>query len=669
MARGVIRYVERQRQVYLHDFIVYVCGVDISAYVKSLDLTYTDRNSPSSVDIVLTNPMEQWVLTAPNFRGIWRLAQGKYSEKEKYQIFTKKRQLSKQTLQVKVDKRRTDPDNSAPLQDENRLIAGDSAAINAAADQDFMQRYTFGPGSLVFSRFDTVKVFIKNPSDQEDVSRWIPAFTGTVEGKPFSTDFVTGASTVTLNCFDIRSVMKGMRIAINPMTNSNFSKTQATARTQQAVVDQFDATFFKDIYPTNQRAGPFDNVFAGRNFTDSVSVLLTGEYNWVTGTDPVTEFKGAATGYFTPGEVYRYANSKVASAKAPTNTSRARLVRDLEEWDNLCLFGTKGTFWTERECHEEGRNSFWTSSLANSEKSRTPMNGRVHWLIPADGLNITNGIVEQTAGLNNVTGPLDWIDRLTLLTNFLRKVDYEMTITGCGDFVLEFPLYDFYPENFGSNSTFYVIDKHVKDESLADESGDIVTALEVTGLSARIGNNAAGQATANDAVIQTAIGPRAVVISPMMASRYGVRVQAMTITGIAENQKALETFAVYEFQKMLADINKTSFNASYRPYLRPNRPVLHKTRNRIGKTTTVRLSFQAPKTATLSIGMHCVRNPISIRNSKGKLDISYQHVTGGAAMALSYNSVFENPGSTIANNNSGILVMFQTNPTTSNEKK
>lgn len=661
MARGVIRYVERQRQVYLHDFIVYVCGVDVSAYVKSVDITYTDRNSPSSADIVLTNPMEQWVLTSANFRGNWRLAQGRYSEKEKYQIFSKKRQLSRQTLQVKVDKRRTNPENTAALPNEGQILAGNAAAINAAADQDFMQRYTFGPGSLVFSRFDTVKIFIKNPTDPTTANRWVPAFTGTVEGKPFSTDFVSGLSTVTLNCFDVRSIMRGMRVAVNPMTNSNFTQTQATARTQQAVVDQFDASFFADIYPDNTRATPYDNIFAGRKFTDSVSILLTGEYNWVTGADKVEEFKGAALGFFRRGEVFRYANPQATSAK---DSGRGNFVRDLEMWDNLCLFGLNMDFWTEQECHTEGRNSFWTSSLADSHNSRTPMNGFVHWLIPAEGLNITNGIVEQTSGLNNVTGPLDWTDRLTLLTNFLRKVDYECTVTGSGDFILEFPLYDFYPENFGSNSTIYVVDRHVKDESLADESGDIVTALEVTGVSARIGNNAADQALAENSVMQTAIGPRAVVVSPIMASRFGVRVQAMTITGIAENRQALETFAVYEFQKLLADSNKTSFTASYRPYLRPNRPVLHKTRNRVGKTTTIRMSLQAPRTATLSVGMHCVRNPIY---TNGK--IQYMHVTGGAAMALSYNSVFENPGSTIANNNSGILVMYQPNPTTSNTGK
>lgn len=657
MARGVVRFVERQRQVYIHDFIVYVCGVDVSRYVKSVDITYTDRNSPGSADISLTNPMDQWVLTDQNFRGNWRLSEGKYSEKQKFEIFLKKRELSIRTVQIRNDPNRNNPENRNPLPPlDIRTNQGRLHNLTEAESQDFMQRYTFGPGSSVFSRFDTVKIFIKNPTDPEDMDRWIPAFTGTVEGKPFTTNFVDGSSGIQLTCYDVRNVLQGMRIAVNPVTNTNFSINQAVARTQQAVIDQWDAGFFKDIYPSNIRDFKYDNVFAGLSFTDSVSLMLTGQTNWINGT-PTPGFPGAAFGYFNPGEIYRYAHPNNKSAQS---SKKGKLVRDLEEWDNLCLFGIKGDFWTELECRQHGRNSFWTSSLTNSTSSSTPMNGFVHWLLPADGLNITNTVTQSVAGLNNVTGPLDWTDRYSLLTNFLKKIDYEVTVSGAGDFILEFPLYDFYPENFGSNSTFYIFDKHVKDESISDEAGDIVTALEVTTTSVDMAANQKDQSYNNPNINQVAIGQRAVVVSPIMASKYGTRVQAMTLTGIAK--EGLKRFATYEFQKLLADINKTSFNATYRPYLRPNRPIMHKTRNRIGKSTTIRYNFPTLRNVTMSIGMHCVRTPI-YRNGQ----ISYMHVTGGAAMALSYNEVLENPNGAVANNNSGILVIFDPNPQTSNQ--
>lgn len=656
MAQGVIRFVERQRTIYLHDFIVYIAGVDVSPYVKNLSIIYTDRNSPGSCDIVLTNPFDQWLLRLDNFHGTWRLAEGKYSEKPKYKIFQNKRALSAQTVQIKNDPQRTDPNNATtpPPPFDPTTTAGTQAGLQYLTDQDFMQRYTFGPGSCVFSRFDTVKVYIKNPSDPEASDRWIPAFTGTVEGHPFTTDFVNGKSNINLTCYDCRHILQGMRIAVNPVTNNNFTVLQSTANGQQAVIDQWDAGFFKDIYPTNTRNVLYENVFAGQSFVDSVSLILTGKTNWVNGSKAVDGFAGAAFGFFQPGQVYRYANPKNASGKAGTT---GNFVTDLESWDNLCLFGMTGDFWTEQQCRSNGQNSFWNSSLANSNTSTTPLNGSVHWLIPAEGLNITNTITQSTAGLTNVTGNLDWSDRYSLLSNFLKKVDYECTVSGAGDIILEFPMYDFYPKNFGSNSTIYTVDKHIKDESVSDESGDIVTGLEVTTTSVDIAVSAADQTTGNPQHSQLGIGPRCVVVSPIMASRYGVRVQAMTLTGIAKS--ALQAFAVYEFQKLLADSNKLSFALSYRPYLRPNRPILHATRNRLGHSTTVTLNLQAPnEVCTTSIAMNCVRTPI-YRDG----DISYMHVTGGAAMALSYNSVFENPGGTIANNNSGILVMFQPNPT------
>lgn len=665
MARGVIRFIERQRTVFLHDFIIYICGVDVSPYVKSLEITYTDRNSPGSADIVLSNPFDQWVMRNDNFRGNWRLSSGKYSEKPKYSIFKNKLNLSAKTVQIKVDKNRTDKNNQTPMDPTDPSLVTDrgsfsETAVALGADQDFMQRYTFGPGSLIFSRFDTVKVYIKNPSDPIDSDRWVPAFTGTIEGKGFGTDFVDGKSNVNLQCYDCRHILQGMRIAVNPTSNTNFTNLQATARQQQAVIDQWDAGFFKDIYPTNTRDILYDNVFANKSFVDSVSLLLTGKTNWVGGKDPVEGFSGAAFGFFNPGRVFRYANSQNKSANQGNTNTRTSSVTDLEEWDNLCLFGDLGQFWTESQCRQNGANSFWSSSLTDSNTSTTPLNGKVHWLIPSDGLNITNTITQSTAGLTNVTGSLDWTDRYSLLSNFLKKIDYECTVTGAGDIVLEFPLYDFYPNNFGTNSSIYVVDLHAKDENIQDESGDIVTALEVTTTSVDIAVGSADQATGNQQVLQTGIGPRAVVISPILASRYGVRVQAMTLTGISK--AGLAKFAVYEFQKLLADTNKTSFNATYRPFLRPNRPIEHKTRNRIGKSTTVRLNLPTLQACTMSVAMHCVRTPIFKDG-----EISYMHITGGAAMALSYNSVFENPNGTIANNNSGVLVMFEANPTTSNQ--
>jgi hypothetical protein len=651
---------ERQRTAYLHDFIVYVCGVDISKYVKEISISYTDRNSPSSCDITLTNPFDQWMLTDQNFRGYWRLAASRYSEKQKQQIFLKKRNLSLATVRMKTDPNRLNPDNAGSLQGaDNRTQAGTLNQLKQAQDQDFMQRYTFGPGSLVFSKFDTIKIYIKNPSDPENSNRWIPAFTGTVYDKNVTTDFVTGASLVHLQGYDIRQVMHAMRIAVNPMTNSNFTNQKDLAKTQTAVIDQFDSSFFKDIYPVNastnttQRDTAYDNVFAGLSFVDSVSLLLTGKYKWVSGKNPVNGFAGAALGFFTPGQVVKYANPKNSGAKNNPH-------RNLEDWDNLCLFGEKKTFWTEAECHDDGQYSFWDSALNDSANSSTPMNGSVHWLIPADGLNITNSVTQAVEGLNNVTGSLDWQDRYSLLTNLLRRIDYECNVSGAGDFILEFPLYDFFPSDFGSNESIYIFDKHLKDENLSDESGDIVTALEATTTGVSLADQGQSGALNPEQLKLLGIGQRAVVVAPILASRYGVRVQAITITGV--DPKALGTFAMYEFQKLLADSNKTSFNASYRPFLRPNRPIMHKTRNRIGKSTTIRLNLPALRMPTISIAMHCVRNPI-YRNG----EIAYMHVTGGASMALSYNSVFENPNGVLSNNNSGLLLMYQPNPTTSNQ--
>lgn len=630
---GVINYQEQQRQVYNYDFLVYICGVDVSAYVQNIDFDYTDRSSPGSVDITLSNPFDQWIFTNQNVGNNWRLTNDRYTETPKYKIFNNKRALSKTIVFSQHY-----PGTTIPKPPTTNTIAPSLSAT--AIQQDFRERYAFGPGSCIFSRFDTVKIFVKNPSDPQNANNWYPAFTGTVENKPVATNYVSGMSSVTLHVFDVRATMAGMRIGVNPIQNEAYATGQAN-KSLQTFFDSAAAGFFKDFYPTGPQRTT-DNIFAGLNFPDMVSLVVTGKTGWVTtapGTNPITQ--GTGVGNFTPGQVFRYVNS--GNNKAGTDKN-SNVITDLEAWDDLCLLGSTGQFLTQQQCATIGTSSFWGGTNA-------PLNGQMHFLIPADGLNISDMIKTSFNGLNDIMAAPDWTTRYALVTQICNQIDYEWTVTGNGDIVFEFPMYDFFPQNFGSNSSIYIIDKHIVSDSISDEGGEVLAGVESVSVSPSIGT-AQVQGTYNNqptGVTPADVTMRWASFSNILASKYGAKIANVTFNGVS-TKAALEALTTIELQKRLAEANKLSMEFSYRCWLRPNRPIFHREKNRIGKITNARLSLQVLKEGHSSITIGAVRLPMWSTTSN---QIVYQHIIGGPAMPISYNAIFE-PPDRIANPDMGI---------------
>jgi hypothetical protein len=652
---GIINFVEQQRQVLLYDYLIYVAGVEISAYVKDLTISYQDRNGQGSVDITLTNPFDQWIITVENLEGVWRNTNDRYTETPKKNIWLNKRQYTVQfslNNNITVASKFTGEARATTIPFSPEFAASE---LEARTKQDWLERYSFGPGSCIFTKFDTIKVFIKNPYDPAGADRWFPAFTGTVENHPFSTNFVDGDSSVHIMGYDIKSTLQGMRIDVNPYQSKLWETLTPEQRRQNIVFDSNEAGFFKDLFP--QQKASTSNVFANKTFVDTVSLITTGATNWVNGNNPVYngtppkfEKKGDVNfmttpgsfgiGLFQPGKVVRYAAEGNQSA---LNSAGQPFVTDLGDWDDICLFGydpgmkSSNGFWSESKCNEVGRGSFWNGD-------HSPLRGYVHFLIPADGLNITNAISNTTQGSSNIVVSPEWTNRHALLSQVCSQLDYEWTISGNGDMIFEFPMYDFYPENFGNNKSLYEVDKHAESEDISDEGGEMISGLEADGVSANFAQQGAQQAVKN---IGQAIGAegamRQVFVSNTIAAKVGVKVASKTFYGVSE-LPALYNLAVLEFQKRLADANKLSLNFTYRPFIRPNRPLHHITRERMGKINNVRLNIPSLRAGTISVGLHCVRTPLWMFESpSGKNKVFYQQIFGGPRMSLSYNSVFEVP--------------------------
>lgn len=642
---------EKARRAYVHDFRLFVCGVEISRNVSDLKINTTNRSAPGSLEFTVQNPFDKWVMTPKNFAGQFRGGNERYSEAAKRFIYLRKKELSKKyVIKRKNPEETVGRSQQFPYPDDS---------VNIKSAEDFLQRYAFGPGSLIFNRFDTVKLFLKHPLDPYESDRWYPAFTGTIENKPETTNYLNGESSVSITAYDIRATMSGMRISANPFQNDFFAQ-QAGVGTSLVVFSD-DAGFFKDWYPNLndlQRAniGPTaDNIFAQKAFVDVISMITTGMTGWVNNLTYNPAYGagklagpfpsvGPGVGEFKPGHVYRYLPKKRAGT--PEN---AKVSRTLEEWDDLCLLGTdlnghrRTQFLTLNEVNNIGHNSFWL-------QAHSPLNRRVHFLIPDATLNCANMVRETFDGLKNITAPPDWVTRYELVQKICQDLDYEWSVNGDGDMLFEFPMYDFFPEDFGNNSGLYIVSQDLKDHQIADESGEVLSGLE-TVVSGRPDIVDDGKTNALRDGIHATFGIqketdtalRKIAVSPILASRYGARVQQKTFFGVSD-PNALLALTLFEFQKRLADCNHTSMNFDYRPFLRPNRPLLHEPRSRMGRTTNVSVSIPAyGREATISVGLNAVRTPVLIKGADGKMIRKFQTIAGGEKFPLSYNANFEPP--------------------------
>jgi hypothetical protein len=195
-----------------------------------------------------------------------------------------------------------------------------------------------------------------------------------------------------------------------------------------------------------------------------------------------------------------------------------------------------------------------------------------------------------------------------------------------GDFIVEFPQYDFMPEDYGEYNTVFRVDKHLTSDTIQDEAGDMVTAIVAHG---RIRPE-------SEANVDDFIQPKAVVASPMMMMRYGVLEVELSLPFI-NSASALARIAQIEFQKKLSESNKMNMDFNYRPWIVPNRPIEHVERKRIGLTTAVNNTLTVFKEANTSITTRYVRRQLFRPNG----DATYTFIFSGSSMPITYRQIYE----------------------------
>jgi len=252
---ALFTFSERPYQSYEMDFRLFIEGAEVTDWCQdTVGITYAGTGNLNTLSFTLANPDDIWTLTAENIAGQWRKGTGLYTEASKQVIYKKK-------------KAREDAGKS--------IIAGGTKKISLVE----VGIYNLGPDQIIFHKHDCVRLFIRNPLTKDEM--WMPGFTGFIDNHPFQDDYVKGGTPINFSCYDIKGLMKRMRVATNPMPGAGLKHRATAARATSS-----QAEFLKTEGILGPEAGPFEDLFsasglthplAGRTFEQALKFLFFGE--------------------------------------------------------------------------------------------------------------------------------------------------------------------------------------------------------------------------------------------------------------------------------------------------------------------------------------------------------------------------------------------------------
>jgi len=662
VTRPQVKFLEQKNQVFSHDFLVFINGVDVTQYVTgTLSINLVDRDGWNEANLTLNNASNNFVITLENIgingdlKGKFRTqdipGEEKYSERAKKQIIEYKNDQGRNpfvdvsTMGLIQAGTTTGVENVAPLGRQEELASQQPNSVSDSAiatrrdrgrdkattssDGAVDRRWQLGFQSTVFHKHDPIRIFRKNPI--RETNEWMPAFAGYLNQISYDTNYVNGLSTVKISCYDIRALAQKMRVQTTAITG--ITNPRAIFRGREEAGSQ---SLFTDLLDPTIVGSPL----AGKRFEDVMEFLITGS---TTSDSNINDAFGESKfkrgiGDFTVGDKIFHSPGDSDAGISPD---------PLEHWHALCLFGMDGqtvrrgdqtvnvTGGSAKRTLNAEMNRRWLTrdEAVNIGKNTThdgvwsPHKQFVHLLLPAAGTGAKNLIDFDAANVNS--NQLDFRSRLDIMQDFCNRIDYQFWVTPIGDIVIEFPMYDFLPEDYQEYKTVFQVDKHLRSDNIQDEAGEMVTAIIANG---RI--RAERDANVGAAQFQ----PKAVVVSPMMMMRYGVIEHDLTLPFIT-NPDSLARIAQIEFQKKLAESNKMEIEFDYRPFILPNRPIEHMERKRMGLTTAVRNDLIVFKSGSTSITTRYVRRQTFRRDGS----VAYTFIFSGSSMPISYREIYE-PG-------------------------
>lgn len=205
--------------------------------------------------------------------------------------------------------------------------------------------------------------------------------------------------------------------------------------------------------------------------------------------------------------------------------------------------------------------------------------GRVFMLLPSGvGTGLTNSLLTKDL-LNGVSTKTQFLKRLQILYNHVEKIDFSLYATPRGDVVIEMPLYDFEPRDFGSFAdryTYKMTDTIRWETAFSDEH--IRTQYNTT-----YNVSSAYSLATSDQLWQSPGVVRLNALVPL----FGVRSEYIDSQTYLTNQSAAAYYGMVKLNQFNANAWNSRIDTVFRLGVGPNRPCYFEARDFI---STVRRS-------------------------------------------------------------------------------
>lgn len=650
--------------------MVFVEGVALQFQVFSLNIGLSTQNE-NSLSLELKNPNNIYTITQDNVNGQFNITNDPQTD----EYFKQK------IYNYKVENNFIDPKTGT-------------------------KRWNLAHKSSIFSRHDTIMVFVKLPWTPQSTNEvygmqevWVPRFNGYISSVTVADNYLTSGSAVTITGYCAKGILKLNRVAQNAHEElkdlqgvdfavsgdvfADISSIQGVTTEGSTELNPFELfadigspTFFSNsLYNTEaynvvsymitgKRSDADVNVPPGRGFGNVTKRL---KYRWNTSLSYVAG--ESDPGNISPptalslGEFQQHAITGFDTGFAPAANRRA-LSRD-----EMLFIGSRSNFKGQHAPHGEARTLVFIEP-----ESGIGYRGRGH---EDPKSAITDGGIE-----------IDYTNRLEVIDTLLGMIDYQFYVSPMGDFIFEFPKYDFYPEDMdtatrstlslidysvtepfsitetdqaafdltqgvglttdsvnlsGSMRQYYLVDHLISKSSIEERADDVKTVYKYSGGYPGLNSEAETQEIQRGQMMQ------GIIWLPALAMRYGVNVESIVFPEIHNDTRKLDTWAMLKIQKMLANIYQVSASdLPGNPMMLPNSPFYIRARDCHCLINTVTDTY-APSNYTTTVALNTFRHrntPVaSVQGNNftargGKND--YFLLTGTPSMPVTYNTILDN---------------------------
>lgn len=650
MATPPFKFKEQADQAYYHDVRVFIMGQDVTPWLMgSVQISKAGLGGMNQVSLTLSNHNDAFEITVENLEGRFRTfdpwaPQGMSSEAAKKGIFDLKNGRDNgQPRNFKHTVKSWGP-RSTTSNIRGKLVGvsnQDSQSFNSTTD-----RFPFVVGSTVFHKNDQIRVFVKNPFSRF-YDQWYLEFSGYLTSHVLTQDYVRGESIVRVQAQDIRTLMQKMRVQVNPSAqvgNENLLIVGSEDPNTGIDSENPNAGYFNDMI-SNHAA--ISHVLGGKSFTDTVNFLLLGK-------EPANLDLASTNIEGSPPVMLNRVAKLQEGVRVNYDVNSQNRKNQLERFTNVVIFGQDPDF-TEldssgnRKFQRQGTRLFldWEDMFRVGRGSHpwgefSVDAGRVHLLLPKDDHPMSSLISFALTG-SSINDKISWASRLELLYEVCNNIDYQMYVSGWGDIIFEFPMYDFDPGDFNpAYEKLFTFEQHIKRDTVDDEGGEEVSGLIVSSdrLAEQVRRD--GEGNIPPGASATHIQLYTTIFSNVLASRIGVQLKTVKRLGITD-QNILTQFGFLEFNKIIAEYSKYSFESAYRPFLTVNRPILAVLRDRLGKIENFTNTWQIRGDVSTELDLRYVRRREHLRDASGKILLDqpvFRSIVGGEATPISYNKFF-----------------------------